>query len=243
MLIALAFLLILPITGRTRKGSTETSLCARRDARLKENAAYGCYCDLSVPPEKGIENMTWSKPFKVEGGPVLRVLVTYYSDTGNTEKIAKAVFEEASKKHQAQLKKIKDVKPEDLSNYDVVFVGGPCLANDLASPVKKLLNAIPVSPKFKLAGFFTHMSPAGEKRGYGKCIDSFDKIKVEKKVDFRGYYDCQGAPSPQVQQLVKKGMNVPDDKWEEGMVEARKHPSAEDLKKAGKFAEKVLGET
>jgi flavodoxin I len=177
---------------------------------------------------------------KKAGGFVLRVLVAYYSDTGNTEKIAEAVFEEASKKHQAQLKKIKEVKPEDLSNYDIVFVGGPCQANDLASPVKKLLNAMPVSPKFKVAGFFTHMSPAGEKGGYGRCIDSFDKIKGEKKVDFRGYYDCQGVPSPQVQQLVKRGMNVPDDLWEKRMREASKHPSAEDLKKAREFAQQVL---
>ena len=36
----------------------------------------------------------------------MKVLVTYYSETGNTEKIARAIYEEASKEHEVNLKKI-----------------------------------------------------------------------------------------------------------------------------------------
>ena len=171
---------------------------------------------------------------------VLRILVAYYSDSGNTEKIARAIYEEVSVGNQAQLKKIKDVKTEDFSDYDVVFVGGPCQVNDLASPVKKLLNLVPVSPKFKLAGFFTHMSPSGAKGSYERCIDSFEKIRKEKKIDFKGYYECQGKPTPQVEQFVRKSMNVPEDVFKKGMAEAKNHPSAEDLKKAKEFARGIV---
>jgi flavodoxin len=172
---------------------------------------------------------------------ILKVLVTYYSDTGNTEKIAKAIYEEASKKQQAQLKKIKEVKPENLDNYDLVFLGGPCHINDLAAPVKRFLADIPMSPKFKLAGFFTHMSPVSEKHsGHDRCIASLETVRRDKQIDFKGYYDCQGVPSLQVQELVKKGMNVPDDEWEKGMKEARKHPSPEDIQRAKEFTRQVL---
>jgi flavodoxin len=181
------------------------------------------------------------RPLDQSRDPILKVLVTYYSDTGNTEKIAKAIYEEASKKHQAQLKKVKEVKPEDLSNYDLVFLGGPCHANDLATPIKRLLTAIPKSPRFKLAGFFTHMSPVSEKHsGYDRCIASLETMRRDREIDFKGYYDCQGVPSLQVQELVKKGMNVPDDEWEKSMKEARKHPGPEDIQRGKEFARQVL---
>jgi flavodoxin I len=171
----------------------------------------------------------------------LKVLVAYYSDTGNTEKIARAIYEEASRNHHAQLKKIKEVKTEDLGNYDLVFLGCPCQANDLAAPAKRLLNAIPRSPKFKVAGFFTHMSPMSEKHdGHDRCFTLFEKTSKEKQIDFRGIYDCQGVPAPQIREFVKKGMDVSDAEWEKHMKELEKHPSTEDLQKAKEFARQVL---
>jgi flavodoxin len=171
----------------------------------------------------------------------MKVLVAYYSDTGNTEKIGKAISEEASKKDKVDLKKIKDVTVDNLNDYDFVFLGSPCIAGDIATPVKKLLTAIPKSPKFKLAAFLTHMSPVSEKHdGYGRCLVSFENAKKEKQVDFKGSFDCQGGPAPRVQELVKQGRNVPADLFEKLMAEARKHPSPEDQKRAKEFARQVL---
>lgn len=108
------------------------------------------------------------------GGCVSKVLVAYYSDSGNTEKVAKAIYEEVSKMNEADLKKIKDIKIEDLNEYDLVFLGSPCHTLDLSIPVKKMLVAIPEAPKFKLAGFVTRMSPTSEKHsGYEMCFASF----------------------------------------------------------------------
>jgi flavodoxin len=167
----------------------------------------------------------------------LKVLVAYYSDTGNTEKIAKAVYDEASKKHKTDLKRIKDVTIESLNSYDLVFLGAPCHAADLATPVKRILTALPTEPKYKLAGFFTHMSQKG---GYEKCVASFERAAKEKHVDFRGYYDCQGVPTSKVQELVKTGMKISDDDFRKYMEETRKHPSIEDIQKAKAFAQEVL---
>ncbi|MCK4434827.1 flavodoxin domain-containing protein, partial [Candidatus Bathyarchaeota archaeon] len=45
----------------------------------------------------------------------MKVLVTYYSETGNTEKIARAIYEEVSKEHEAYLKKINEVTADALN--------------------------------------------------------------------------------------------------------------------------------
>ena len=171
----------------------------------------------------------------------MKILVAYYSETGNTEKIARAIHEEAAKEHEAHLKRVNRVATNDLSNYDLVFLGSPCHSTDLAAPVKTILDAIPHSPKFKLAGFFTHAtSSGGFNRWASKCILSFEKTSKEKKIDFEGYYNCQGAPSPPVQEFIKREVFTSAGAWDDYFEEVRKHPTPEDLQKAKEFAREIL---
>jgi flavodoxin I len=171
----------------------------------------------------------------------MKVLVAYYSETGNTEKIARAIYEEAAKEHEAHLKRVNNVAANDLKNYDVVFLGSPCHSTDLAAPVKTVLDAIAHSPKFQLAGFFTHATSAGGfKRWASKCIASFQETSKEKKIDFAGYYNCQGAPSPPVQEFIKREVFTSASAWQEYYREVRQHPTPEDLQKAKKFAREML---
>jgi len=181
----------------------------------------------------------------------LKVLVTYYSETGNTEKIARAIYEEASKEHEVNLKKINGLIEENLNDYDLVFLGSACHSADLSVPIKRILKALPHSPKFKLAGFFTHATttPEGSDRARelfnrwaSKCVRSFEKVSKEKRIDFKGYYHCQGVPSPSIQVFIKRKV-VSADEWEEYIEEVRKHPSLEDLHKAKEFARKILSES
>jgi flavodoxin len=46
----------------------------------------------------------------------LKILVTYFNLSGNTEKIAKAIYNEVSKEHQADIKKIGQVNADTLQN-------------------------------------------------------------------------------------------------------------------------------
>jgi flavodoxin len=179
----------------------------------------------------------------------LKVLVAYYSETGNTEKIAKTIYEEASKEHEAHLKRIKDISVDMLNDYDLVFLGSACHSADLAAPVKKILKALSKSPKFRLAGFFTHSTWTPEQnehartffdRWASKCIDSFESVSEEKGIDFRGYYHCQGAPSLPIQAFIRSEIIKSDDEWEMYIREARKHPNQEDLEKAKDFARKIM---
>lgn len=174
----------------------------------------------------------------------MKVLVAYYSETGNTEKVARAICEEVSKEHETSLKRVGEITVGDLNDYDVVFLGSACHSADLATPVKRILDAIPHSPKFKLAGFFTHATSAGGfHRWASRCISSFRETSREKNVDFEGYYNCQGVPSPPIQEFIKREAIASADEYEKYFEEVRKHPSPEDLQKAKEFAREVLSQT
>ena len=66
----------------------------------------------------------------------MKVLVIYFSQSGNTEKIASAIYEEASQANDAVLKKLEDVDPDSLSEYDHVFIGSPIHAGSIAAEIQ-----------------------------------------------------------------------------------------------------------
>jgi flavodoxin len=181
----------------------------------------------------------------------MKILVTFFSQTGNTEKIAKAIHEEASKNHKSYLKSIKKVKIKELDDYNLVFIGSACHNADLAKPVLRFIKKIPKSPKYAIAGFYTHSTylPEGEEwiinlseRWSGKCSKTFDEFKEEKNVNFKGYFRCQGIPSPQIEQFIHAEILKDEEKWGVFIKEVKNHPNKNDLDNAKKFAQDILNE-
>jgi flavodoxin I len=180
----------------------------------------------------------------------MRILVAYYSETGNTAKIAGAICEALSTEgHKADLMHLGEIAPDTLNAYDLVFLGSACHDADLAKPVKRILDQIPVSPAFKLAGFVTHASytPEGGDRERqthetwaSRCALSFRQASQDKGFDFLGYFGCQGAPSPPIEQFIHSAIVTDEDEWQEYIQEVRKHPDEDDLRKAREFAQAVL---
>ena len=176
----------------------------------------------------------------------MKVLVIYFSQTGNTEKIALAIHEETLKDHSSHLKKTQEVKVSEIEKYDLIFLGSACHSTDLGTPVKILLENLPHSPRFKLAGFFTHATMSnGEafENWAGKCILSFERTCKEKEIDFKGCYHCQGAPSPPIEEFIHREIIKDEQEWEKYLEEVRKHPTSQDLQKARSFAREVLSKT
>jgi flavorubredoxin len=68
----------------------------------------------------------------------LKVLVLYYSRTGNTEKMAKAVAEGAKSVGNVQVELSYFVEPEDLGGFDAIFVGAPTYNHDIPVDIKML---------------------------------------------------------------------------------------------------------
>lgn len=180
----------------------------------------------------------------------MKILVAYFSETGNTKRIAEAIGEEASAGgHDVQVRPLDEISASQLATYDVVFLGSTCHSSDLAAPMKDLLNAIPQGSGFKLVGFATHatfMPEAGalQKKMYeqwaGKCPATFETLSKKKRIELLGFFHCQGAPSPPVEDFIRNTV-IPDEKqWDEYIVDARKHPTANDIEAAREFARNVL---
>ncbi len=70
-----------------------------------------------------------------------KVLVLYYSQTGNTEKMAKKVAQTITKEGvEVDLKSVDKVKAEALLNYDGIVIGSPTYYGSMAWQVKRLLD-------------------------------------------------------------------------------------------------------
>jgi len=70
-----------------------------------------------------------------------KILVAYYSRTGNTEKMAQAIAEGAKEAgHEVELKKVNDVKPSSLLDYDGYVFGSPVYYGLPAAPLVELFD-------------------------------------------------------------------------------------------------------
>lgn len=180
----------------------------------------------------------------------MKILTAYFSETGNTARVAQAINDQMlSQGQDVHLRELGTINPETLNDYDLVFLGSPCHDADLAMPVKQFLEQIPVSSTFKLGGFATHASytPAGgerEREVFNKWASqsklSFLQASQEKGIDFLGYFSCQGAPSPPIEQFIHDTIVTDEGEWVEYIEEVRKHPNSDDLQKARQFAQEIL---
>jgi flavorubredoxin len=66
-----------------------------------------------------------------------RILILYYSRTGNTEKMAKAIAEGA-KNDENTVEINFHADPKDLSSYDAIIVGAPTYHHDMPIDFKNL---------------------------------------------------------------------------------------------------------
>ena len=170
----------------------------------------------------------------------MKVLVTYFSQTGNTEKIAKAICEEASQANEVDLKKLEDVGAGDIAGYDFIFMGSPLHASNLAGPVKDFLGGLQAGSGQKMAGFITHSAPAYPEQAMDGFTEPIKTACQEKGIEYKGCYDCQGFLTEAIHDMVKQSQNLTDEQWAESVKQMTGHPNEEDEQKAKDFAKKVL---
>lgn len=113
----------------------------------------------------------------------MKVLVAYMSQTGNTKKIAEAIFEEIQA--EKDIKELKDVA--SLEGYGFIFVGFPIHYGGPAKRAKDFLEKR-VQGK-KIALFVTHATredSKGLQKWLAKCK------KAATGADLVGFFNCQG---------------------------------------------------
>jgi hypothetical protein len=119
----------------------------------------------------------------------MKVLVTYLSQTGNTRKIAEAIFHEI--REEKEIKCLDEV--ESLEGYDLSFIGFPIF--QFGPPGNARLFLEKHSPSRNIALFVTHASWKSPELKI--ILESWlEKCRVPAaKANLIGFYDCQGELS------------------------------------------------
>jgi flavodoxin len=162
-------------------------------------------------------------------GGRMKALVTYFSETGNTEKLACAIYEAIH--IEKEIKPIKDV--QDVKGYDIIFCGFPVHAHSVPGKALSLFKSLPEGQK--IVFFSTHGSLRGgqlPKQAFEHAIGLASKAKV------LGHFGCQGKVDSK---LIDALMKQPEHKaWAEEALSAEGHPDQHDLADSKKFASEMI---
>lgn len=170
----------------------------------------------------------------------LKILVAYYSGTGNTEKIARAI-KEAITEHDVDLLPVTRVNPESLKSYDLIFLGSGIYAFNVSRKVMTLVKKSAELPS-NFAYFYTHESL----KSWPNAFKSVNKILEEKNCKVLGEFDCCGenlVEKAQEQREAMKSRLPPEEsrKIEDDYLKYVKgHPNEKDLENAKKFTREIL---
>ncbi len=72
---------------------------------------------------------------------MVKILVCYYSRSGNTKKMGELIAQGVSKEGaEVDLKSVKEVGPDDLLEYEGFMFGSPTYYGSCAAPIKELID-------------------------------------------------------------------------------------------------------
>jgi len=168
-----------------------------------------------------------------------KILIAYYSQTGNTERVAKAVHEVLAAE-EVTLSKITEIDPLSLKSYNLVLLGSGIYAGSFHKSVKKLLkDAGELPPKFAL--FYTHATL--EPRTFQSFPREIRKIIEKGGRQICAEFEClgnQNVPEEQIKQRLQNLTSEERGKAEEQIEKLKGHPDDEDCYKAQEFAQSLL---
>jgi flavodoxin len=157
------------------------------------------------------------------------ILVTYYSLTGNTKKVAEAIFEALPQaKTMIPLTQVKS-----LAEYDLIFVGFPVQSHGVPYQAEKFLQSIPRGKKIAL--FSTHGSLTGSRLSR-EAIEHAVVLASQARVI--STYSCRGKVSPQALEVLSRSPE--HEAWADMAASADTHPNEHDLADAQSFARWAL---
>jgi flavodoxin I len=98
-----------------------------------------------------------------------KVLIVYYSHTGNTEKMARAVAEGAQTVTDVEAEVKRDETPFRLGSYDAILIGAPTYQHNMTNNTKNFLEKVAfhnVNLKGKIGAAFGSYGWSGEAPGF-----------------------------------------------------------------------------
>jgi flavodoxin len=160
-----------------------------------------------------------------------KILITYFSKTGNTKIIGETIFKTVD--GEKAIKPVKELLDNELEGYSLIFIGFPVYSHSIPFPVEAVLKNIP--PNKKTAFFSTHGSLTGSRL----AREALEYATVmTSKTKLLGTFTCRGKVSPEALEVLGKS---PEHKaWVEMAASADTHPDENDLEDAASFARWIM---
>ena len=159
----------------------------------------------------------------------MKALVTYYSVTGNTEKLARAIYEAIHV--DKELLPVQEIK--STMGYDIIFVGFPVQAHSVPAKLIPFFKGLTAGQNVAL--FCTHGSLRGgqlPKQALEHAVGLATGAKIV------GTFGVRGRVSEKVIDALMK--QVEHRAWAEEAQGAHEHPNDMDLLDGKEFARGIL---
>jgi len=141
-----------------------------------------------------------------------KMLIVYYSETGNTKKMAEAIARGGRKVEDIEvvLKRVVEATNKDLLEADAIVLGSPSYFRLPAWPVKKFVDeSIEIYGKLKgkIGGVF---SSAGGEKGAKICIQCLKDMLEEHgiKIIGEGVYAIETPNEKEIEKCEKYGETI-----------------------------------
>jgi flavodoxin len=161
----------------------------------------------------------------------MKVLVTYISQTGNTKKVAQAIFE--------GLQEPKDImelnRVTNLDGYDLVFVGFPIIAYKAAPDAVNFLDKYAAGKNVAL--FITHSAP----ENMPVVTAWIESCKAAAgKANLKGVFNCQGELGEQIANYMSQSSNPQLAAWAKQRPATIGQPDASRLNQAKAWGQQIV---
>ena len=167
----------------------------------------------------------------------MKILVCYFSNTGNTEKVAKSIAE-GLEDENIEVLKIEDADPSNLKNYDLVVLGSGIYGGKLNKKVTDFMKEVSEYPP-KFAFFNTHQSSTAYQKAFKRIRSKLEESGSEVIGEFDCIGENLGMPKETILGMLAK-LPSEEKKRQEAKIEATKgHPDAQDLANAKAFGKSL----
>ncbi len=162
----------------------------------------------------------------------MKALVTYVSETGNTKKIADAIFEEIQ--CEKEIKGIGEV--DSTEGFDLLFVGFPIQGFGPANLARQFMEKNVAGKKVAL--FITHASPEDSTDLQG-WIEGCKDAAVG--ADIVGLFNCQGELAEGIMEFLQASEDPKLKSFGEMGPATKGQPDNTKINLARLFAKKMIG--
>ncbi|MFX0026585.1 MAG: flavodoxin family protein [Candidatus Hermodarchaeota archaeon] len=168
----------------------------------------------------------------------MKILITYFSQSGNTKMIAEAMKIGLSTE-EVDLKPINEMDPTDFGKYDLVFLGSGVYASRVHNSVVNLMKEVTEFP-IKFVYFCTHASLELYQTPFAKVTKILDK----NNCIIIGKFDCVGENKVMSLENRMQAINNLSAKERNKALNNLKltegRPNEKDIENAKEFAQSIL---